>query len=66
MRTILHLLAFIVGGLFVISGCSSSPVENTASPTTVPRQDTASDVEAHQATSSESGNFLFYDSFATW
>ena len=66
MRTILQFIVLIVGGLLVISGCSSSQVENTSSPTAIPQQDTASNAETHQQTSSKADSFVFYDSFASW
>ena len=61
MRTVIHFLVLMVGGLIVLSGCASVPVENVSSPTTMPQQDTTSNTK-----SATTSNFVFYDSYADW
>ena len=75
MRTFFKFILLMVGGLLVLSGCSSineeplAQVEQLPASTTAPTQTTQSEaVVENEALEAEtmSNGFIFYNSHATW
>jgi|GEM_PF-3433185 len=75
MRTLLQFIVLIVGGLLVLSGCSSTANEplaqveqlpaSTVAPTQMTQSDDVIENEAIEAETMSNG-FIFYNSHATW
>lgn len=72
MRTLLKFVLLLVSGLVVFSACTtasdvspSAQTERIAEPTATPEQMTSSEIEERQ-TQARVGNFLFYNSYASW
>ncbi len=71
MRTLLKFVLLLVSGLLVFSACTpsdvspSTRVERMTEPSATPKQMTQSEIEERQ-TQARVGNFLFYNSYASW
>ncbi len=74
MQTLFKFLLLIVGGVLVLTGCSSADLpeplqlEQIVDPTPTPKQMTREEITEvqAQAVSTSSDTFVFYDSYADW